>query len=194
MDWSLSCGKTYFKMKTYIALLRGINVGGHHKILMTDLRSLLTNLGFKNVTTYIQSGNIIFTSDELSIPILEDQIKAAIADRFGFKIPVVIKTNATLQSIFNDCPFSQIKKENSYFFILNREPQILDIEEASRISYPNDEFVITKKCIYLYCEKGYGRSKFNSSSFEKKLNVIATARNYKTMLKLLSLSSEIENQ
>lgn len=175
----------------YIALLRGINVGGHNKMPMTELRALLSDLEVQDVRTYIQSGNVVFKSHEVSGPRLEGQIKGAIKNHFGFEIPVLIKTVSELQSIFDDCPFPQEKKEQSYFNILHRAPEAQNIEEASQKSYLDEEFVITEKCIYLYCKNGYGRAKFSSTFFEKKLKTIATARNYKTMLKLLSLSAEI---
>ncbi|WP_299102143.1 DUF1697 domain-containing protein [uncultured Winogradskyella sp.] len=175
-------------MHTYIALLRGINVGGHKKVPMAELRELLTNSGLQNVKTYIQSGNVIFQSLERSSNILEDTIQKVILKHFDFQVLVIIKTRAELLLIYNNCPFLDSKKTDSYFVILNEIPEALVVENASEKTYPNDEYVIFNDCIYLFCANGYGRSKFNLNYFEKKLNVIATARNYKTMLKLLSLS------
>ena len=175
----------------YIALLRGVNVGGHNKMPMADLRILLSHLGFQDVMTYIQSGNVVFKFNKVSTFKIEVQIKDAIKNHFGFEIPVIIKTISELKSIFNHCPFPQEQKEQSYFNILYAEPKEQDIEEISGMSYPDEDFIITKKCIYLYCKNGYGRTKFNSNFFEKKLKTIATTRNYKTILKLLSLSAEI---
>ena len=177
-------------MKVYIALLRGINVGGHKIILMAELRELLTSNGLSNVKTYIQSGNVIFNTLEEEIAVLEDKIKKVIMDRFGFEVSVIVKTRAQLQRIFNNCPFSEEKKENSYFTLLHTIPAKKLIESVSNISYPNEEFVVTGPCIYFYSAMGYGKVKFNNNFFERKLKTSATARNYKTMVKLLSLSTE----
>lgn len=174
-------------MKTYIALLRGINVGGHNKIPMAELRDVLSKLGFIDVETYIQTGNIIYKSNE-SKPVLEQKIYNAIKTHFGFEISTLVKTKNELQHIFDACPFAQTKKESSYFAILSKTPKPELVTEALQKTYENEEFYILNHCIYFYCANGYGKAKFNLNYFEKKLNVNATARNYKTMVKLLELS------
>ncbi|WP_417876299.1 DUF1697 domain-containing protein [Winogradskyella sediminis] len=175
-------------MQTYIALLRGINVGGHKKMLMAELRELLSKSGFENVKTYIQSGNVTFQSLKTDTLVLEESIKSLILGEFGFEVPVLVRTNQQLKTIFNNCPFADEKKTESYFVLLSDNPPKKNIDEVSEKTYPDDTYVIIKDCIYLHCTKGYGRSKFNLNYFERKLNVNATARNYKTMVKLLSLS------
>ncbi|WP_339755919.1 DUF1697 domain-containing protein [uncultured Winogradskyella sp.] len=175
-------------MKTYIALLRGINVGGHKKIPMAELRELLTKSGLENVKTYIQSGNVIFKSNISYKQLLEDLIHNAIKDKFGFTVPVLVRTRDDLEAIFDDCPFSEEKKVNSYFTMLSEIPNKDLVDEASEKTYPNEEYVILKDCIYFFCSIGYGNAKFNLSFFERKLKINATSRNYKTMVKLLSLS------
>lgn len=177
-------------MQTYIALLRGINVGGHNKILMIELRELLTKSGFKNVKTYVQSGNVIFQSANEDAEAIENSIQKSIIDRFGFEVTVLVKTKNELSVIFNNCHFLDEKKSESYFVMLSEIPDENMVNEASQKTYLDDEYVILNDCIYLFCAKGYGRSKFNISYFEKKLNVNATARNFKTMVKLLALSEE----
>lgn len=179
-------------MRTYIALLRGINVGGHRKIPMTDLRELLTQNGYKNVKTYIQSGNVCLQSDEIDQLALEQDLKKTIKDKFDFDVPVLVRTKAQLNAIFNSCPFTQDEKENSYFAILNASPTEEHIIEASKKTYENEYYHIIKDCLYFYCANGYGRAKFSLNYFEKKLAVNATARNYKTMLKLISMATESE--
>ncbi|RLD28388.1 MAG: DUF1697 domain-containing protein [Bacteroidetes bacterium] len=178
-------------MKTYIALLRGINVGGHKKVPMVELRGLLSNSGFKNVQTYIQSGNVILESSEEQISIIEEQIKTAILNYFGFDVPVIVKTNDELQAIFDACPFTKEKKEKSYFTILHSIPNAELVEIASKKVYEGEEYLIINDCIYFYCAKGYGQAKFNMNYFERKLKTSSTSRNYRTMVKLLSLSAEI---
>lgn len=176
-------------MNTYIALLRGINVGGHKKILMTDLRVLLEELNFKKVQTYIQSGNIVFQSSNGNISAIENAIKNKILKLYGFEVPVLVKTQQELKSIFNNCPFLEKKKVNSYFMPLFTNPSAKLIKDLNLVKSPNEEFFITENCVYFYCNIGYGKIKFGNNFFERKLKVSATARNYKTMVKLLEMAS-----
>lgn len=177
-------------MNSYIVLLRGINVGGHKKVPMAELRELLSKSGFENVRTYIQSGNVILQSSLSDMKEIERSIQNAIIDHFGFEVPVIAKTRHDLEVIFDSCPFSDEKKENSYFIMLSVIPKKDLVDEVTKITFKGEEFVIIKDCLYFHSSIGYGNSKFNMNSFEKKLNVKATSRNYKTMVKLLSLSSE----
>ncbi len=176
-------------MKTYIALLRGINVSGQKKVPMAELRELLSNFGLKEVQTYIQSGNVIFKSAEKDIQKLEFKIHEVIKTHFGFEVPILVKIPEDLQHVFDNCPFPDEKKMNSYFTLLYSVPDIDLINEVAKISYPNEAFVITKDCIYFYCSTGYGKAKYNNNFFERKLKTTATARNYKTMVKLIAMSS-----
>lgn len=102
-------------MSTYIALLKGVNVGGHNKIPMSKLRELLTKEGFQNVQTYIQSGNIIFQSSDKT-DVIENNIQKAIHVHFGFDVAVIVKTYQELQDIFDACPFSAKKKGKELFY------------------------------------------------------------------------------
>ena len=177
-------------MKTYIALLKGINVGGHKKVPMADLRELLTKSWFENVQTYIQSGNVILQSSKSDISVIENNIQESIMDHFGFEISVLVKTRSDLKRIFNDSPFSEEKKKASYFMLLRNTPEDDLVKVASEKVYEGEEYKILKDCIYFFCEKGFGQAKFNANFFERKLKTFVTARNYNTMVKLLSLSEE----
>ncbi len=177
-------------MKTYIALLRGINVSGQKKIPMDELRESLSNSGLENVQTYIQSGNMIFQSSEEKKSDLETKIHNAIKSYFGFDVPVLVLTPDKLNEIFNNSPFPQSEKEKSYFMFLYEKPDETLVSEVSQLNYPNEEFIITDNSVYFYCATGYGKAKCSNNFFERKLKVTATARNYKTMVKLLSLSAE----
>lgn len=176
-------------MNTYIALLRGINVGGHKKTPMAELRSLLEKKGFKDVKTYIQSGNVIFKSSMEDTSEIEDLIKKSILDYFEFEVPILVRTNVEIQSILDDCPFTEDEKIKSYFSLLKSIPNQHLIEEVQHIKYPNEKFEITPNCIYFYSSTGYGKAKYSNNFFEKKLKVSMTARNYRTMMKLLEMST-----
>ena len=175
-------------MNTYIALLKGINVGGHKKVPMADLREVLSKSGLENVKTYIQSGNVIFQSSEKNSRNLETSIQKSILNKFGFEVTVLVRTRQELLRIFNDSPFSEDKKVKSYFAMLHTIPDPDLVAIASEKIYEGEEYYIVNDCIYFYCEKGYGKAKFNMNFFEQKLKTFATARNYNTMVKLLSLS------
>ena len=178
-------------MKTYIVLLRGINVGGHKKVPMADLRTLLTQIGYKNVQTYIQSGNVILQASETSTTKIENEVHHAIQNHFGFDVSVIAKTREELHLIFANCPFSEAKKEDSYFILFNKVPELILVEEVEKIQHDNEEFVIINDGLYFYTAAGYGRTKFNMKTFEKILKVSGTSRNFKTMVKLLSLSADV---
>ena len=177
-------------MNTYIALLKGINVGGHKKVPMADLRELLSKSGFENVQTYIQSGNVILQSNNSDISKIESDIEKSIEDYFGFEVSVLVKTRQDLQRIFDDSSFTEDKKKASYFMMFHDCPSDDLVKEASEKVYEGEEYKIINNCIYYYYEKGLGKAKFNVNFFERKFKTFATARNYNTMVKLLSLSAE----
>lgn len=173
-------------MQTHIALLRGINVGGHKKIKMADLKLLFEELEFADVATYIQSGNVIFSTNIENG--LEKIISEAILSRFGFEVPILIKTISEIETILATSPFSEEKKMASYFTLLIEPPSNDLANEVSMLIYPYEEFVITENCVYFFSEKNYGDAKCDNNFFEKKLKVTATTRNYRTLVKLLELA------
>ena len=173
-------------MYRYIALLRGINVGGHRKLPMTELRSLLESLGYSNVKTYIQSGNAVFSSEE---EVEGSTIAKAIEEKFGYDVPVLLRTPLEIAQILKDCPFPKEKKEKGYFGLLYKPPTAKAIETTRSFSFSNEEFVITPQCVYLFFHDGYGKSKMPGNFFEKNLEVPVTTRNFRTMMKLLELAS-----
>ena len=185
-------------MKTYIALLRGINVGGHKKILMADLRALLERLNFQNVQTYIQSGNVVFTcasakaSGETWVEEKQDfegVIAKAIETKYGWNVPILIKKASEMVKIIKKCPFSDEKMKNSYFTLLQTKPSEMQIKELETYSFPNEEFYVTQDCVYYFCSTGYGRTKMNGNLIQKKLQTNITTRNYRTMMKLIEMAN-----
>ncbi len=179
-------------MVTYIAFLRGINVAGKNKIPMAELRELCESIELKDVQTYIQSGNIIFKSVVDSTSELEGLLAEAILNRFGFEVPVLIRTTDQVSAILNDNPFASdddsIKKQ-LYFVLVGSSPSIETLIKFKTEVFANEEFSIADGCIYLKCNAGYGKAKLNNNLIERKLNVMATTRNYRTMNKLLEMAS-----
>ena len=179
-------------MKTHIALLRGINVGGHRKIKMAYLKEMLHTMGFKDVVTYIQSGNVVFNSSETKTTLLEEKIKKGIAKTFGFEVPVLIKSREALVAVLRDSPFKKeedLEANRIYYVLLKSEPDKEAFKNLDQKTYPNELFVITTKCVYLNCLNGAGKAKLNNAIIERKLDIEATTRNHRTMLKLLEMAS-----
>ena len=180
-------------MTTFISILRGINVGGKNQLKMDVLRQLFINLGFTNVQSYIQSGNVVFQSENIDHHILEETIKKSIFDNFNINVPVIVLNKEELQTIIQLNPFINDKtKEINYLHITFLEENIdaSSFDKLKESTIGNDEFELIDKAIYLYCPNGYGNTKLTNTFFEKKLNVEATTRNWKTATELARLSDK----
>ena len=181
-------------MESYIALLRGINVSGKNSLKMVDLKQLFVDLGFYNVSTYIQSGNVLFQSNKTDITSIETQIIDTIKQQFNYSIKVLVLKKQSLKAIYQLNPFLQrtaIDISKLHVTILSGQPDSNDIAQLENLHLTNDdEYQILDKTIYLHCPNGYGKTKLNNNFFEKKLKTSATTRNWKTITKLLELSNQ----
>ena len=177
-------------MTKFIALLRGINVSGQKQIKMPDLKSLFEESGFQNIETYIQSGNVIFTSKEKLPEKLEQKISLAIKRKFGFDVQIIVLTPEEIEYVLNNNPFIKKKKESEKLYVtfLAKSPSNENINKLNAIDYSPEEYIIDGRYIYLFVPNGYSKAKLNNNFFESKLNVSATTRNWKTVNKLLELS------
>jgi len=176
-------------MQTYIVFLRGINVGGHKKILMHQLTDLFTEIGCTRVKTYIQSGNVICNS-ALSKNELTLAIETKIRDYFSFEVATLVCTVSTVESILNSIPFTKEEiVSKSYFTLLYKQPD-KDLELGiNQIKIKDEIFFATPQCVYFYCAKGAARATCSTSYFEKSLKVQATTRNFKTMRKVFEIAT-----
>lgn len=177
-------------MSKNIAILRGINVGGKRKLLMDDLKKIFSSLGYSNVTSYIQSGNVIFDSSDNNLAQIEEEIQEAILKNLGLEIPVIIRSTAQFKSIVEKNPFRKenIKIESLYLTFLKEQPAQEHLNKIKDLDFSPDKFIIDHKEAFLCCPGKYHKSKLSNTFFEKKLKVGATTRNWKTILKLLELS------
>lgn len=175
---------------TYISILRGINVGGHKKKLMSDLKVLYGELGFANVRTYIQSGNVIFeTQEKLSSKTLSDMIEKAIYLRYKFIVSVIIRTIEEIQNIISSNPFlKETDISRLYVIFLEEIPDKDLFENINPNDYLPDKFSLNRKEIYVYCRNGFSKTKLTNNFFESMLNLKATSRNWQTVNKLFDLS------
>jgi len=181
-------------MTTFISILRGINVSGHRMIKMDALRQLYTEMGFSNVQTYIQSGNVVFQYKKVKLLELEKNIAKKISEKSGFDVPVIVKEYEELKLIIKNNPFLKDKtKDTSHLHVtfLSAKPDKANFEKIKEGQYQADEFHLVDKSIYLYCPNGYGNSKLTNSFFESKLKVTATTRNWRTTNELIKIAEKL---
>jgi len=181
-------------MYTYISMLRGINVTGHRMIKMIELKALYESLRFKNVSTYIQSGNVVFQSRSNDPVSIGTTLEKAIEKSFGFPVSVVLRRPAELRKIIGRCPFlGAMRADESRLcitFLQSRPKPLLIKTMAPMAARSTDTYAVIGKEIYLHCPNGYGKTIFSIGFFEKNLKVVATTRNWRTLHTLISMSSE----
>ncbi|WLR41705.1 DUF1697 domain-containing protein [Bacillus carboniphilus] len=187
-------------MVRYIALLRGINVGGHNKIRMAELKNSLKQLGLENIKTYIQSGNILFESEE-SEESLQKKIHYKIKEDFGVVSTVVIRTAKQLHGIVYGLPFNEqdissasdsAKGECLYVAMLPEAPSVVSKDKLLSYTNNKEHCVIIGRDVYLLFHDSIRNSKLNNNL--TKLDVPATIRNWRTINKLLSMVEELDEK
>lgn len=182
-------------MTSLVSLLRGINVSGHNMIKMTELKALYESLGYKNVTTYIQSGNVIFQTEKNDPAQAEASIEQAIEKKFGFPVTVIVRKPAELARVIKANPFiggNNIDEIRLYVTFLRAKPtpaltKILQPAAAKS----TDQYEILGREIYLHCPNGYGKTLLSNTFFEKQLKGVATTRNWKTVNTLYAMAGRL---
>lgn len=174
----------------YVALLRGINVGGHHKLPMKTLVALFETVGCRDVKTYIQSGNVVFTAESELASNLPQSIPKAVANALGFAPPIILRSAAEMTRIVADNPYLEHRDEPKTLhivFLADRPSP----EEAGRLDpdrSPPDRFTVRGREIYLHCPNGLARTKLTNAWFDSKLSTISTMRNWRTTCQLLEMT------
>ena len=156
---------------------------------MDQLKKMIESLGFENVQTYIQSGNIIYQTKKTDSLKLSVQIKKALQKDFGFDAPVYTMTSETLEVVIKNNPFQKDKNKDVAFFhvtFLDKLPDKEKISLLQLVDTKNDVFEIVDHALYLYCPDGYGKTKLTNTFVESKLKVGATTPNWKTTNELLN--------
>jgi uncharacterized protein (DUF1697 family) len=176
-------------MPSYIVLLRGINVGGNKKVPMKELSQLCENLGYTQVKTYIQSGNMVLLSDE-SPEEISRKLYAAIEQHFGFTVDLAIRSLEEWREILAANPFPVDKPKVVHTFLLEKVPEKANYEALLQVDHEGEELALVGKSLFYYTPNGFGTSKLGNL-IERKLKVSMTARNWNTMLKLLEMANEI---
>ncbi|MFD2333382.1 DUF1697 domain-containing protein [Cohnella sp. GCM10020058] len=180
-------------MTVHIALLRGINVGGNNKVKMAELKSACEELGLEGVRTYIQSGNIVFRSDR-SAEALREMLEKLLRENFGVKkATVLLRSNAELQRLLRDCPFSDAQIAAASQLYVNLLDKPLDDGQLARIgelSAEGEQCAIGDRAIYLLLTPSILDSAF--AILFQKMKLTLTARNWNTMNKLGELAAQTE--
>ena len=178
-------------MTTYISILRGINVSGQKLIKMDALRKLFENLGFHNVLTYVQSGNVIFRSNDIDTQELEQKIFRQIEKEFGFDVPVIVLSIEKLKYVIDNNLFlKDPDKDHAFLHVtfLSSKSDYYNPKVIEDKKQKGEDVLFSDNAVYLYCPNGYGRTKLTNNFIEAKLKVGATTRNWKTTNELLKMS------
>ncbi len=173
-------------MPIYISMLRGVNVGPHNRMKMAQLQKSMEALGFWQVRTYIQSGNIVFKASRQSPLAVSKRIRERILRDFGFNVPVITRTSEQMKEAIQGNPFLEkrgLDVSKLHVTFLSQAPAGAPLVKLP-VYAGADEFVHIRAAIYLHCPQGYGETKLTNGLFEKMLSVPATTRNWKTINEL----------
>ncbi|CAN5912292.1 DUF1697 domain-containing protein [soil metagenome] len=178
--------------KIWIALLRGINVGGHNKLPMAELRELFTGVGCVNVRTYIQSGNVVFKATDADRGELADRLASVIEDAKGFRPSIMLLTRDELEAAAAANPFPEATSEPKtlHLWFLSQAPEAPDLETLDKLSTATERYELLGAVLYLWAPDGIARSKLAARA-ERTVGVEGTARNWRTVEKLRELVSEV---
>lgn len=182
-------------MASQIALLRGINVGSHNRIPMADLRALLADIGYPDARTLVQSGNIVLSA-ELQPNELATELERVIADKFGVQTPVVVRTRDELAAVVALDPLGDVAQEHKLYQVsfLSAEPDPQAVAKIAQEDFAPECFVHVGREIYAWHPEGIHSSRLARMLSDKRLGVVATARNWKTTTKLLKMADELEGE
>ena len=177
---------------TFVAFLRGINVGGKNKLPMRELVEVLADLGLSNVETYIQSGNVVFQGESANTSDLPEKISAALAKSHGFSPQVLVLKGEELEAAVAANPFVEAESEPKtlHLYFLMAEPEQPDLKLLEKLKTDTERFALTKRVFYLHAPDGIGRSKL-AAKVERALGVPVTARNWRSVTKVLSMSEAL---
>lgn len=180
-------------MTTHLALLRGINVSGHNMIKMDALKSCLEAVGFQNVQTYIQSGNVFVDSEEENVAAVGFKIKQVIFKTFGYDVANVMITKKDLEACFSNNPYlkqKEIDYKKLYVAFVSKELRSESINDLKISQFKPDEVHINASRIFIKYAVGAGKTRLDQKYIEKKLALTATIRNWNTVTQLLQMFNE----
>ena len=171
----------------YVALLRGVNVGGKNKIAMVTLAGMFTDFKCRDVATYIQSGNVVFSADAKAVAKVGGFVCASIEKQLGFQTSVIVRSLTDIKRISASNPYKDV--EQSHVMFLADEPSAAQVATLDHSRSAPDEFTVVGSEIYLYLPNGAGNSKLTVTYFDSKLKTVGTQRNWRTVQKLRAMMS-----
>lgn len=180
-------------MKTFVALLRGVNILGHKPVRMAPLRESLESLGFRDVTTYLQSGNVVFNAPGGAPREHASTIRSCLARTFGHDVSVLVLPSSEIDAIAGSNPLGQPTESDQKLFHVTFLFEAVPRDTFEKLVLPareGEQAVLAGRAVMLHCPYGYGRTKLNNSFFEKALDVQATTRNWRTVLAIRRLCRE----
>jgi uncharacterized protein (DUF1697 family) len=178
------------RRQTWVALLRGVNLGARNKVSMARLRELFEELGHDDVATYVQSGNVLFHSATPRDKLITT-IQSGIRDQFGLDITVLLRTKSELRAAVTGNTFANRQRDPTKLHVtfLAETPLRGRVAALRKQRFEPDEFRVVRSVVYLHCPHGYGKSKLSNALFEKELGVAATTRNWRTVTTLAELAN-----
>lgn len=175
---------------THVALLRGINVGGKNRLPMKELAAIFEGAGCVDVKTLIQSGNVVFEAPRAKATRVGATVAAVIAERFGYRVPVIVRTAAELATIASDNPLLCAGAERAALHVvfLSSEPNAAGLAALDPKRSTPDTFIVRRSEIYLHLPNGTARTKLSNDYFDRTLQTTSTMRNWRTVLRLVELA------
>jgi uncharacterized protein (DUF1697 family) len=182
-------------MPVIISMLRSVNVGGHNKIKMEELRALYESLKLQNPHTFIQSGNVVFRTDERALARLTERIQDGIDKKFGCRPGVILRTSAELKGVIARNPFANrrgLEPSKLLVFFLTESPSPEARENVLRLKPNPEELHLIGRELYVYYPNGQGRSKLTGNVIERAVQISGTGRNWNSVTKLLAIAENLE--
>jgi uncharacterized protein (DUF1697 family) len=178
-------------MAVHVAMLRGINLGAHHRVPMAELRTLLTEAGYEDVRTYVQSGNIVLRSTAKAAEV-ELRLRTLLSERFGFDVPVIVRSRAQLAAVVKADPLGEVVDNPKRYQVsfLDSKPAAEAIARLQEQAIGDERVIARGREIYAWHPEGVARSKLWNALAGKGLGVTATARNWTTVRTLLEMASQ----
>jgi uncharacterized protein (DUF1697 family) len=176
---------------TYVALLRGINLGSRNRVAMADLRALLDGLGYDGVQTHLQSGNAVFRTGTRSAAAVRSAVEKAIEDELGVTVPVVLRTAAQLAKVVATDPLGDRASDHARYLVvfLDKTLPASAVARVNPAKYAPEEYALVGKELYLWLPAGSHDSRLARALSDKALGGVGTARNWRTVLKLAELAA-----
>lgn len=177
-------------MNTYVALLRGVNLGPRNKLPMPELAKMFASVKCEEVRTYIQSGNVVFCASPKIAAELSEAMQKKIRQRYGFEVPVVLRSAEEIKAVVRDNPYAKRKTFEdvlNVMFLADR-PAAERVKALDPNRSPGDEYIVQGREIYLWLPNGVGRSKLSNAYFDSKLGTVSTGRNWRTVLTLAEMA------